>query len=149
MASSTRWVHGATVAGLGFAMAASMLPGMARADCNADLGVLMQKRLAITAQLEKNKKAHAGKLDPAQACPELRSLAAAQGEVISYMTKNKDWCGLPDDLVAKMNAAKANMVKYSVQACSVAVKIKQMQEQAAKAPQQQQQQALKLPTGPL
>lgn len=148
MASGMRLSHVA-MAGFGALAISSIFPMAARADCNADLGVLMQKRLAIAAQLEKNKKAHAGKLDPAQACPQLRSLAAAQSEVIDYMTKNKDWCGLPDDLLGKMAAAKANMVKYSVQACSVAVKMKQMQEQAAKAPTQPQQQALKLPTGPL
>ena len=149
MVASKRWGNRPAVAVLGIALALVMLPGGARADCNADLGALMQKRSAITAQLEKNKKTHAGKLDPAQACPQLRSLAAAQSEVIDYMTKNKDWCGLPDELLQKMASAKANMVKYSVQACSVAVKMKQMQEQAAKAPAQPQQQALKLPAGPL
>ncbi len=131
------------------AVAAALLgPVSARADCNGDMGALMKKRLGITSQLEANKKAHGGKLDPGLACPQLRSLAVAQGEVLAYMVKNKDWCGLPDELINKMTAAKAQMNQYSVKACSVAVKIKQMQEQQAKAPAQQLQ-ALKLPTGPL
>ena len=133
-------------------VAASLLGTVAaRADCNADLGALAQKRAAINALLEQNKKAHGGKIDPVAACPQLKSLAAAQGAVVSYMQKNKDWCSLPDELVAQSAKAQTQISGFAVKACGMIAQMKKMQEQAA---QQQQQQAaqvpqLKLPAGPL
>ena len=44
---------------------------------------------------------------PDRGLPAAAQLAAAEGEVVAYMTKNKDWCSLPDDLVTKMTAADA------------------------------------------
>ncbi len=129
---------------------AAMLVGpvTARADCNSDLGALAQKRTIVNAALEKNKKEHGGKIDPVQACPQLKALAAAQGAVASYMAKNKDWCSLPDDLVTKTAQAQAQISGFAVKACGMIAKIKEMQ---AKQAQQQAAQVptLKLPTGPL
>ena len=125
-------------------------PVAARADCGEDLGVLMKKRMADVAALNQITKTHGGKLDPTSACPRLRSLAAVEGQVVAYMTKNKDWCSIPDDLISKMTENRGRTASIAVKACDFAVKIKKMQEQQAQAAQQQQQQqALKLPTGPL
>lgn len=129
------------------------LPSVARADCNADFGKLMSKRMAEVAALNSNSKNNGGKLDPASACPRLRSLAAIEGELVSYIEKNKDWCNMPDELVEKMTASRAKTAGFATKACSFAAKMKQMQQQQAtqQAQQQQQiqQQAVKLPTGPL
>ncbi len=136
-------------------MAASLLaPAAARADCNADMGAMAAKRAAINAELEKNKKAHAGKIDPIAACPQLKALAAAQGTMVAYMNKNKDWCGLPDELVSKSVEAQTQISGFAVKACGMIAKIKQMQAQQAAAQAQSQAQAsqiptLKLPAGPL
>ena len=130
-------------------VAASLLGTLAaRADCNSDLGALAQKRSAINAVLEQNKKAHGGKIDPVAACPQLKSLAAAQGAVVSYMQKNKDWCSLPDELVAQSAKAQAQISSFAGKACGMIAQMKKMQEQAA---QQQAAQVpqLKLPSGPL
>jgi hypothetical protein len=124
--------------------------GLARADCNEDLGKLMSKRMAEIGALNKISKANKGKLDPIAACPRLKNLAADEAAVAAYMTKNKDWCNLPDDLVQKMNDSHVKTASVAVKACGFAVKMKQMQQQqAAQVQQQQQQQAVKLPTGPL
>ncbi len=132
------------------ALAAVLLvPGAARADCNQDLGALMKRRLAMTGALEANKKAHGGKIDPIAGCSQIRSLVAAQSEVVNYMTKNKDWCGLPDNLLDQMNQAKAKMSQFAGLACSAAVKMKQQEAASKNAPPQEQVQALKLPAGPL
>ena len=137
-------------------IAASLFaPAVARADCNADMGELAAKRASINSLLDKNKKEHGGKIDPVAACPQLKALAAAQGAVVSYMTKNKDWCGLPDELLKQSSQAQAQISGFASKACGMVAKIKQMQaQQAAMAQQQQQQQAaqvpqLKLPAGPL
>ncbi len=136
-------------------VAGSLLaPLAARADCNSEMGALAAKRAAINAVLDRNKKAHAGKIDPVAACPQLKALAAAQGAMVSYMQKNKDWCSLPDELVAQSTQAQGQISGFAVKACGMIVKIKQMQAQQAAMAAQQQQQAtqvpqLKLPAGPL
>lgn len=140
----------AVVTGL-LVVAALLGPTAAWADCNADLGALAVKRAAVNAALEANKKAHAGKIDPVAACPQLKALAAAQGAVVSYMTKNKDWCSLPDELIAKTAGAQAQINGFAAKACGMIAKIKEMQAKAAQqqAAQAAQVPALKLPTGPL
>ena len=130
----------ASLVGLGMA-------GAARADCSTDFAAMMSKRMTEINALNKISKSNGGKLDPVAACPRLRSLAVAEGEVVSYMTKNKDWCNLPDDMVEKMTATRAKTASLAGKACTFVVKMKQAQQQQAQ--QQQQEQAVKLPAGPL
>ncbi len=127
------------------------LPGPARADCNSDFGALMSKRMAQIGELNTNSKKNGGKLDPATACPKLRAVAAIEGELVSYIQKNKAWCNMPDDLEDKMTATRAKTAGIAAKACAFAVKEKQMQQQAAtqQAQQAAQQPTVKLPTGPL
>ena len=125
--------------------------GLAQADCTSDFAALMSKRTVQIEVLNKNSKSHGGKLDPVAACPQLRNLAAAESQVVAYIEKNKDWCGLPEDLAEKMTATRAKTQSFAANACGVAVKMKQMQAAQQKQAQSQQQQepAIKLPTGPL
>ena len=142
----TRGIGTVLVAAMGLGLAATG----AFADCNSDFAGLMSKRMTEINALNKISKTNGGKLDPVAACPRLRSLAAAEGEVVGYMGKNKEWCNLPDDLVEKMTATHSKTVDYAAKACSFASKMKEMQAQQQKqAAQGQQEQAIKLPTGPL
>ena len=146
--------HGSPALLAAVVTASLLAPLAARADCNEDLEGLAKKRAAINAQLEANKKAHAGKIDPIAACPQLKALAAAQGAVVAYMVKNKDWCSLPDDLVAKTSEAQGQISGFATKACGMVVKIKEMPALQAKQQAQAQAQAnqvetLKLPAGPL
>ena len=136
----------------GAVLASLLLSTAARADCNVDMGALAAKRATASAALDRNKQAHGGKLDPVSACPQLKALAAAQGAIVSYMQKNKDWCALPDQIVSQSSAAQAQISGFAVKACGMIAKMKQMQAQQATAAAQQQQAqipALKLPAGPL
>lgn len=117
----------------------------ARADCQEDIGKLMQRRMAAVAVVNKSK-GPSGKLDPVAACPRLRTLAALESEATAYLVKNKDWCNLPSDFVDKMSESSKHTATFATQACGFAVKMKQMQQQQA---QQQQEAAPKLPSGPL
>ena len=117
----------------------------ARADCQEDIGKLMQRRMAAVAVVNKSK-GPTGKLDPVAACPRLRTLAALESEASAYLVKNKDWCNLPADFVDKMTESSKKTATFATQACGFAVKMKQMQQQQA---QQQQEAAPKLPAGPL
>ena len=120
----------------------------ARADCAQDFKSLMDKRMVEIGALNKISKSNGGKLDATLACPRLKNLAAAETQVVSYMVKNKDWCNLPDDLIAKMSASRVKTAGIAVKACTIAVQIKKGAAQQ-QAQQQQPQETVKLPTGPL
>jgi hypothetical protein len=117
------------------------------ADCNQDIGALTKKRQGIIDQL--NKLAQGGKkqLDPVAACPKLRALVAVEQELLAYVTKNKDWCAVPDEAFQNISESTGKSGKVANQACTVAAKMKKAQEQQASgalnAPQP------KLPAGPL
>jgi hypothetical protein len=119
-------------------------------DCNEDIGALTKKRQGIIDQLNALAKDHGGgkkQLDPIASCPKLRALVAAEGELVAYLTKNKEWCSVPDDALKNISMSNGNTSKIANQACAAAAQMKKMQEQQAagalNAPQQ------KLPAGPL
>jgi hypothetical protein len=115
-------------------------------DCNQDIGALSKKRQSIIDQL--NQLAGGGKkqLDPVASCPKLRALVAAERELVAYLTKNKDWCAVPDEAFQNLSAGAAKTVKIANQACTVAAQMKKAQEQQAAGALNAQQ---KLPSGPL
>ena len=116
-------------------------------DCNQDIGALTKKRQDILDEL--NKLAQGGKkqLDPVASCPKLRALVAVEHELLAYLTKNKDWCAVPNEAFQSISASTGKSGKVANQACTVAAKMKKAQEQQASgalnAPQP------KLPAGPL
>ena len=116
-------------------------------DCNQDIGALTKKRQGILDQL--NKLAQGGKkqLDPVASCPKLRALVAVEHDLLAYLTKNKDWCAVPDEAFQNISASTGKSGKVANQACTVAAQMKKAQEQQASgalnAPQP------KLPAGPL
>jgi hypothetical protein len=116
-------------------------------DCNEDIGALTKKRQGVIDQL--NKLAQGGKkqLDPVVSCPKLRALVAVEHELLAYLTKNKEWCAVPDEAFQNISASTGKSSKVADQACKVAAQMKKAQEQQASgalnAPQ------TKLPAGPL
>ncbi len=116
-------------------------------DCNQDIGALTKKRQGVIDQL--NKLAQGGKkqLDPVASCPKLRALVAVEHELLAYLTKNKEWCAVPDEAFQNISASAGKSSKVADQACKVAAQMKKAQEQQASgalnAPQ------TKLPAGPL
>jgi hypothetical protein len=115
-------------------------------DCNDDIGNLTKKRQAIIDQLNHLAKGGKNQLDPIAACPKLRALVAAEHELVGYLTKNKDWCAIPDEALQNISASTAKSGGVANQACAAAAQMKKAQQQQATgaAPQGQ-----KLPTGPL
>jgi hypothetical protein len=128
---------------LGFGLPA--LVGSARADCNEDMGKIMQRREALIQELNASAKITNGKLDPTTACPRLRRLAGMENELLAYMTKNKDWCALSDEIVANATTGHAKTAQTATQACNIAEQIKKAQEQQANGGAG----PTKLPAGPL
>lgn len=125
-----------------------VLCDVASADCNSDIANLTKKRQAIIDQLNHLAKGTKNQLDPIASCPKLRALVAAEKDLVGYLTKNKDWCQVPDDALANLSSGSAKSAGIANQACKVAAQMKKAQEQQATdalhAPPGQ-----KLPTGPL
>ena len=129
----------ASIGLFGFAAISSASAG----ECNQDIGELTQKRQAVIDQLNKVAKASPkGQLDPVASCPKLRALAAIEQKLAAYLTKNKDWCMVPDNAITNIEGSAKHTVTIAGQACKVAEQIKKGQQAGAAA-------GPKLPTGPL
>lgn len=123
-------------------------------SCQEDFAKFSERRNAAIAGLNALTKANKGKMDPVAACPAFRRLVSVEGEMLGYMTKNKEWCSIPDDALANFKQARAKSQSFATKACNFAAQMKKMQEmQKAQAaagggpgglPAQQ-----KLPAGPL
>jgi len=136
---------------LAAAFACFALPALAQ-SCNDDIGKFQQRRQVQIAGLNALNAKGKGKLDPIAACPKLRALSGVEEEMFKYMTKNKDWCNIPDDVMENVKEGKGKSANLAGQACKAAAQVAKMK--AAAARQQQEgsgggQPVQRLPTGPL
>jgi len=115
-------------------------------DCNTDIGMLTKKRQSIIEQLNQMTEGGKKQLDPIASCPKLRALASTERELLAYVTKNKDWCQVPDEIYQNISISSGKTAKVANQACTAAVQMKKAQEQQAQGALNAQQ---KLPAGPL
>jgi hypothetical protein len=118
------------------------------ADCNEEIANLTKKRQSFIDQLNQLAKGGKKQLDPITSCPKLKSLAAAERDLVAYLTKNKDWCNVPDDALQNLSKGSAKTGEVANQACKVADQMKKAQEQQASGGAGQPP-APKLPSGPL
>ena len=118
-------------------------------DCNADIAGLSQKRQAYIEQLNALSKKSKGKLDPVASCPALRGLVSTEGNLLKYLEANKNWCNVPDDVVASLKTADVKSQQFATQACNFAAQAKKAQEQQASSNAAIVAAAPKLPAGPL
>ncbi|HUO53792.1 MAG TPA: hypothetical protein VMU18_03550 [Rhodoblastus sp.] len=103
--------------------------GAARAQsCNEDLAALGKERNTHIEALNAISKSHGNKLDPIAACPHLRKMKEIEGKMVAYLAKNKDWCNIPDDFLANFKGNAEKTAKIAEQACALAAKAKQMQQ---------------------
>lgn len=121
------------------------------ASCKEDFERLAGRRQALIGSLSAKTRGGKSKLDPIAACPKLRSLAAVEGELLKYVTENKDWCGIPDEIVTNVKQGRAKTAGIAQKACAFAEQMRKARAAAARGettgnPQQRQ---VRLPTGPL
>jgi hypothetical protein len=115
----------------------------AQQSCGEDLKHLSEKRAAELDRVNGMVRAAKGKpMDPAKFCSQSAGLNSAESALIAYMEKNKDWCGVPDEVLGSLKANHVKSVAFSAKACAVAAQFKK--QQAAGAAQAQP-----LPAGPL
>ncbi len=117
------------------------------ADCGSDIQKLAQARNVEMQKLGEFFKSFKGKpANPEEACVKTRGLVAAEGAMLAYMEKNKDWCSIPDDAIAKFKENHGKSQGFSNKACTAAVQFKKAKEQQAQGGGPQ---APQLPNGPL
>ncbi|VFU09366.1 conserved exported hypothetical protein [Methylocella tundrae] len=122
--------------------------GVAHAlDCNEDIASLTKKRQVVIDDLNRLAKGSKNQLDPVASCPKLKALVGAERELLAYLTKNKEWCSVPDNALENITLSAQKSGSVAAQACKIAAQVTQMkkaQEQGGGLPQGQ-----KLPAGPL
>ena len=116
-------------------------------SCSEDFQKLAAKRMEAIQTLNNLGKAGKGKMDPMAACPAAKKLLGTETEMLNYMAKNKEWCNIPDPVIENFKQARTKSQGFATQACAVAAKMKEAQEQGAQgggmAPPP------RLPAGPL
>jgi hypothetical protein len=111
----------------------------AQSSCQADMQKVMAPRQALLARVNGFAKRRP---TPDQACSTFSSLAAADGRAVRWMTENKDWCQIPDDLLAQMKGATGQIANARSQSCKAASNYRaqvaklRAQQRAAQAQQQ-------------
>ena len=121
------------------------LPAFAE-DC-AKMNDYRAQRETVLAGISQLVAAQKGKqLDPNLFCARARPLGAADNAMLEFLTKNKDWCQFPDDVIEQVKTVRSRDLAMQGKACSVAAQMKKMQEQASQGAGPQAQ---PLPAGPL
>ena len=141
-----RWVRTAMLGLLGAAFVTLASPAFAQ-SCGDDMQKLQAARGEAMQSINKLAAASKGKpLNAEEFCARSRPLTAADAALAAYMTKNKDWCQIPDDAVAQFTSVRARDSAMAGKACNVAAQMKKAQEQGAQAGGPAAQ---PLPAGPL
>jgi hypothetical protein len=118
----------------------------AQQSCGDDIKRLTEKREAELARVNALVAASKGKpMDPEVFCKQSAGLNTVESALIAYMEKNKDWCGVPDEVLGALKANHVKSAAFSARACSVAAQMKKREAAGGNgAPQAQP-----LPAGPL
>jgi hypothetical protein len=118
-------------------------------SCSEDFAKLAAKRMEAIQALNNLGKAGKGKMDPMAACPAAKKLLGTETEMLNYMAKNKEWCNIPEPVIENFKQARTKSQGFASQACTVAAKMKEAQEQAAQGGGPGMAAPPRLPAGPL
>ena len=124
---------------------AFVAPALAQ-SCGDDMTSMSEQRKKAMETINVMVTSAKGKqIDPNVFCAKAQPLNAIENKMLAYMTKNKDWCQIPDEVVNQLKDAHAKTVSFSGRACKAAADQKKAQAQgSAGLPQAQP-----LPAGPL
>ncbi len=105
-------------------------------DCQADFAKLMQTRQSVIERVNGFAKR---KPTAPQACGTFRQLSSANNQALAFVTKNKEWCQIPDTIAEGLQNEAGQIGKVQGQACGAAAKQAQMQKVARSRAAQAQQ----------
>ena len=140
------------VLGGGIALGAG--PALAMPEsCEKDFGPMMQKRQGYINTINGYNKR---KPTAQQACSTFQGLSTQNKKMTEWMTAQKDWCQIPDDMLKGITEAQVQLDQTRANVCNAAAKqaqqIKQMKARAARQQQAQQPgvgSGVRLPQGAL
>ncbi|HZH10230.1 MAG TPA: hypothetical protein VEZ24_07665 [Microvirga sp.] len=75
-------------------------------------------------------------VDPRPACTVLTKLASNGENALKWMSTNKDWCQVPDQVVQSFEQDNKRVQSIKGQACSAAAKVAEMEKRAKQQAQQ-------------
>jgi hypothetical protein len=79
-------------------------------------------------------------IDPRAACTVFGKLVTNGDAGLKWMTTNKDWCQVPDQVLQNFEQDHKRAQTFKGQACGAAAKMAEMEKRAKQQAQQQQQQ---------
>jgi len=122
----------------------------AQQSCGDDLKRLSDKRGVELNHINQMVQASKGKpMNPVVFCNQSAGLNSAENALIAYMEKNKDWCGIPDEVIASLKDNHVKSLAFSNKACTVAAQFKKQAAARAAGAASSGPQAQPLPAGPL
>ena len=130
----------AAFAAAGIVMSAA--PALAQASGCQEGQKILAERTSLGQQLNKLTKGDGKKkqIDARAACPLFTKLVVNGETGLKWMTDNKDWCQIPDQVLADFTQAHKQLQGVKGEACQAAAKMNQMEKKAKQAAAQQQQQ---------
>ena len=116
-------------------------PAYAQSSACQEGQKILQERQSLVQQI--NKLTEGGKkkqIDPRAACTIFSKLVVNGTAGQKWMTDNKDWCQIPDQVLQNFSQAHKQLQTVKGQACQAAAKMNEMEKKAKQAAAQQQQQ---------
>lgn len=115
-------------------------PALAQSSACQEGQKILQERQGIVQQI--NKLTDGGKkkqMDPRSACTVFSKLVTNGDAGQKWMTDNKDWCQIPDQVVEGFSKDHKRSQEIKGQACQAAAKMAEMEKRAKQQAQQAQQ----------
>ncbi len=115
-------------------------PALAQSSGCQDGQKILQERQNLVQQI--NKLTEGGKkkqIDPRAACTIFSKLVTNGAAGQKWMTDNKDWCQIPDQVVEGFSKDHQRSQQFKGQACGAAAKMAEMEKRAKQQAQQAQQ----------
>lgn len=118
--------------------------------CQENMAKYSERRNAQLQSINALVKGGKGKgIDPVAACPKFRTLVSIESQMRAWAVKNKEWCGIPDQIIDQMKEGFAKTPVYAQRACAAAAQMKRNSEMQAQGGGPSAAPAMKLPSGPL
>ncbi|MGO4525249.1 hypothetical protein AB4097_10350 [Microvirga sp. 2MCAF35] len=112
-------------------------PAFAQSSACQEGQKILQERQGLIQQV--NKLTNGGKnkkLDPREACSIFSKLVTNGAAGEKWMTANKDWCQVPDQLIQSFSEDHKRSQQFKGQACGAAAKMAEMEKRAKQQAQQ-------------
>ncbi len=113
-------------------------PAFAQSSACQEGQKILQERQNLIQQINKLSNGKKKQVDPRAACTVFSKLVVNGNAGQKWMTDNKDWCQIPDQVVQGFSEEHKRIQEVKGQACQAAAKMAEMEKRAKQAQQQGQ-----------